>query len=181
MRLQRKAHCVFSSSNLVASLLYPWNMEVKDLFQPYSEDFDILEESVANTHYEALLIRNFRKPHSLDLTCLTFVLHGWRLQLLNEHNLQLNNGCICCKVRGDLIRILSKLLKRKQKMDAILIETTGLADPGPVIQTFFTGTMTHLQYLQTLKILNERLEKPETLVHEWLVFVTLKSIYKIVR
>lgn len=56
----------------------------------------------------------------------------------NEEIFELNNGCICCKVRGDLIRVLEKLLRRKQKMDAILIETTGLADPGPVIQTFFT-------------------------------------------
>jgi hypothetical protein len=44
---------------------------------------------------------------------------------------------ICCTVRGDLIRILNKLIKRKDKFDAILIETTGLADPSPVIQTFF--------------------------------------------
>ncbi len=49
----------------------------------------------------------------------------------------MNNGCICCKVRGDLIRILGHLLKRRDRFDAILIETTGLADPGPVAQTFF--------------------------------------------
>ena len=49
----------------------------------------------------------------------------------------MNNGCICCTVRGDLIRILGKLLRRRDKFDHILIETTGLADPGPVIQTFF--------------------------------------------
>ena len=49
----------------------------------------------------------------------------------------MNNGCICCTVRGDLIRILGKLMKRKDKFDYILIETTGLADPGPVAQTFF--------------------------------------------
>ena len=49
----------------------------------------------------------------------------------------MNNGCICCTVRGDLIRILGNLLKRKDKFDHILIETTGLADPGPVVQTFF--------------------------------------------
>ena len=49
----------------------------------------------------------------------------------------MNNGCICCTVRGDLIRILRKLLKRKNPFDAILIETTGLADPAPVAQTFF--------------------------------------------
>jgi G3E family GTPase len=49
----------------------------------------------------------------------------------------MNNGCVCCTVRGDLIRILGKLLKRKNRFDAILIETTGLADPAPVAQTFF--------------------------------------------
>jgi G3E family GTPase len=49
----------------------------------------------------------------------------------------MNNGCICCTVRGDLIRIIGNLLKRKGRFDAILIETTGLADPAPVAQTFF--------------------------------------------
>jgi G3E family GTPase len=55
-----------------------------------------------------------------------------------EEIFEMNNGCICCTVRGDLIRILGKLLKRKDKFDFILIETTGLADPGPVAQTFFS-------------------------------------------
>mmetsp|Transcript_51907 Transcript_51907/g.105687 ORF Transcript_51907/g.105687 Transcript_51907/m.105687 type:complete len:354 (+) Transcript_51907:85-1146(+) len=54
-----------------------------------------------------------------------------------EEIFEMNNGCICCTVRGDLIRILNKILKRKTKLDAILIETTGMADPAPVIQTFF--------------------------------------------
>eukprot|EP00241_Pyramimonas_parkeae_P005283 CAMPEP_0114239328 /NCGR_PEP_ID=MMETSP0058-20121206/8400_1 /TAXON_ID=36894 /ORGANISM="Pyramimonas parkeae, CCMP726" /LENGTH=356 /DNA_ID=CAMNT_0001351499 /DNA_START=40 /DNA_END=1110 /DNA_ORIENTATION=- len=54
-----------------------------------------------------------------------------------EEIIEMNNGCICCTVRGDLIRIMHKLLKRKDKFDAILIETTGLADPAPVAQTFF--------------------------------------------
>eukprot|EP00306_Pavlova_sp_CCMP459_P010150 CAMPEP_0185192310 /NCGR_PEP_ID=MMETSP1140-20130426/17860_1 /TAXON_ID=298111 /ORGANISM="Pavlova sp., Strain CCMP459" /LENGTH=336 /DNA_ID=CAMNT_0027759051 /DNA_START=11 /DNA_END=1021 /DNA_ORIENTATION=- len=54
-----------------------------------------------------------------------------------EEIFEMNNGCICCTVRGDLIRILSKLLKRKEKLDGILIETTGMADPAPVAQTFF--------------------------------------------
>jgi G3E family GTPase len=54
-----------------------------------------------------------------------------------EEIFEMNNGCICCTVRGDLIRILGRLLKRKQAFDHILIETTGLADPGPVVQTFF--------------------------------------------
>jgi G3E family GTPase len=55
----------------------------------------------------------------------------------DEEIFEMNNGCICCTVRGDLIRILGNLLKRRDKFDAILIETTGLADPGPVAQTFF--------------------------------------------
>jgi G3E family GTPase len=50
---------------------------------------------------------------------------------------EMNNGCICCTVRSDLIRILDGLMKRKDRFDAILVETTGLADPGPVVQTFF--------------------------------------------
>mmetsp|Transcript_20366 Transcript_20366/g.24450 ORF Transcript_20366/g.24450 Transcript_20366/m.24450 type:complete len:330 (-) Transcript_20366:310-1299(-) len=54
-----------------------------------------------------------------------------------EEIFEMNNGCICCTVRGDLIRILGKLLKRKDNFDAVLIETTGLADPAPVAQTFF--------------------------------------------
>ena len=49
----------------------------------------------------------------------------------------MNNGCICCTVRGDLIRILSGLMKRADKLDAIIVETTVLADPAPVAQTFF--------------------------------------------
>jgi len=54
-----------------------------------------------------------------------------------EELFEMNNGCICCTVRGDLIRILGNLLKRREKFDHILVETTGLADPGPVVQTFF--------------------------------------------
>ena len=54
-----------------------------------------------------------------------------------EEIFEMNNGCLCCTVRGDLIRILGNLLKRRDRFDRILIETTGLADPAPVIQTFF--------------------------------------------
>ncbi len=54
-----------------------------------------------------------------------------------EEIFEMNNGCICCTVRGDLIRILGNLMKRREKFDSILVETTGLADPGPVAQTFF--------------------------------------------
>ena len=54
-----------------------------------------------------------------------------------EEIFETNNGCICCTVRGDLIRILGQLLKRRDRFDYVLIETTGMADPGPVAQTFF--------------------------------------------
>ncbi len=55
----------------------------------------------------------------------------------DEEVFEMNNGCICCTVRGDLIRIINGLIKRKGKFDAIIVETTGLADPAPVAQTFF--------------------------------------------
>jgi G3E family GTPase len=55
----------------------------------------------------------------------------------DEEVFEMNNGCICCTVRGDLIRIIEGLMKRKGKFDAIIVETTGLADPAPVAQTFF--------------------------------------------
>ncbi len=55
----------------------------------------------------------------------------------DEEVFEMNNGCICCTVRGDLIRIIGGLMKRKGDLDGIIIETTGLADPAPVAQTFF--------------------------------------------
>ncbi|MGA2795820.1 MAG: GTP-binding protein [Roseiarcus sp.] len=55
----------------------------------------------------------------------------------DEEVFEMNNGCICCTVRGDLIRIIEGLMKRKGTFDAIIVETTGLADPAPVAQTFF--------------------------------------------
>jgi G3E family GTPase len=55
----------------------------------------------------------------------------------DEEVFEMNNGCVCCTVRGDLIRILGGLMRRKGGFDAIVVETTGLADPGPVAQTFF--------------------------------------------
>ena len=55
----------------------------------------------------------------------------------DEEVFEMNNGCICCTVRGDLIRIVEGLMKRRGKFDAIIVETTGLADPAPVAQTFF--------------------------------------------
>jgi G3E family GTPase len=55
----------------------------------------------------------------------------------DEDVFEMNNGCICCTVRGDLIRIIEALMRRRDRFDGILIETTGLADPAPVAQTFF--------------------------------------------
>ena len=55
----------------------------------------------------------------------------------DEEVFEMNNGCVCCTVRGDLIRVLAGLMKRKGGFDGIIVETTGLADPAPVAQTFF--------------------------------------------
>ncbi|MDP3320577.1 MAG: GTP-binding protein [Bosea sp. (in: a-proteobacteria)] len=83
----------------------------------------------------------------------------------DEEVFEMNNGCICCTVRGDLIRILDGLMKRKGKFDAIIVETTGLADPAPVAQTFFVdqdvGDATKLDAVITVtdaKWLKDRLE-----------------------
>ncbi len=83
----------------------------------------------------------------------------------DEEVFEMNNGCICCTVRGDLIRILDGLMKRKGKFDAIIVETTGLADPAPVAQTFFVdqdvGDATKLDAVVTVtdaKWLKERLK-----------------------
>lgn len=54
-----------------------------------------------------------------------------------EEVYELNNGCVCCKLRGDLLRVASNLIKRAGRFDGIIIETTGLADPAPVVQTFY--------------------------------------------
>ena len=66
----------------------------------------------------------------------------------------MNNGCICCTVRGDLIRILGSLMKRRGRFDGIIIETTGLANPAPVAQTFFVDedvkTRTRLDAIVTV-------------------------------
>jgi G3E family GTPase len=77
----------------------------------------------------------------------------------------MNNGCICCTVRGDLVRIIDGLMRRKGKFDAIIVETTGLADPAPVAQTFFmdeaVGAKTKLDAVVTVadaKWLTDRLK-----------------------
>ena len=64
----------------------------------------------------------------------------------DEEVFEMNNGCICCTVRGDLIRILGDLAERKDKFDRVILETTGMADPGPVAQTFFVDQDIHEQY-----------------------------------
>jgi G3E family GTPase len=83
----------------------------------------------------------------------------------DEEVFEMNNGCICCTVRGDLVRILDGLMRKKGKFDAIIIETTGLADPAPVAQTFFidenVGRRTRLDAVVTVadaKWLNDRLK-----------------------
>jgi G3E family GTPase len=72
----------------------------------------------------------------------------------DEEIFEMNNGCICCTVRGDLVRIIDGLMRRKGKFDAIIIETTGLADPAPVAQTFFmdeaVGAKTKLDAVVTV-------------------------------
>ena len=55
----------------------------------------------------------------------------------DEEIYEMNNGCVCCTVRGDLIRVVEGLMRRPGRFDAIIVETTGLADPVPVAQTFF--------------------------------------------
>jgi G3E family GTPase len=69
----------------------------------------------------------------------------------DEQIIEMNNGCLCCTVRGDLVRILGDLSKKKRqgklKFDRVIIETTGLANPGPVAQTFFMDEGIHDQYL----------------------------------
>jgi G3E family GTPase len=87
----------------------------------------------------------------------------------DEEVFEMNNGCICCTVRGDLIRIIDGLMRRKGKFDAIIVETTGLADPAPVAQTFFVdenvGAKTRLDAVVTVadaKWLRDRLrDAPE--------------------
>src|SRR6478752_8598902 len=83
----------------------------------------------------------------------------------DEEVFEMNNGCICCTVRGDLMRILSDLMRKKGNFDAIIVETTGLADPAPVAQTFFVdenvGRQTRLDAVVTVadaKWLNDRLK-----------------------
>ena len=58
-----------------------------------------------------------------------------------EELFELNNGCACCKVRGDLLRVIGGLVKRRDRFDGFLVECSGLADPAPVAQTFFADDL----------------------------------------
>ena len=94
-----------------------------------------------------LLNRILQQPHGHRIAVIEneFGEAGIDNELLvqdrDEQIIEMNNGCICCTVRGDLIRILNDLRGRREsgdlKFDRVVIETTGLADPGPVAQTFF--------------------------------------------
>ncbi|GBQ08537.1 CobW family GTP-binding protein [Acetobacter cerevisiae] len=102
----------------------------------------------------------------------------------DEEVFEMNNGCICCTVRGDLIRILGSLMKRRNKFDGIIIETTGLADPAPVAQTFFADedvrAKTRLDAVVTvvdaLNILQTLKESPEA--HQQIAFADVIILNK---
>mmetsp|Transcript_24179 Transcript_24179/g.35877 ORF Transcript_24179/g.35877 Transcript_24179/m.35877 type:complete len:400 (-) Transcript_24179:38-1237(-) len=99
---------------------------------------------------------------------------------VNEEVIEVMNGCICCKVRGDLVDALKRLYTKVETFDGIIIETTGLADPAPVVQTFFSETNNGEEALEKMykldciitvtdaKYILERLdeEKPADAVNE---------------
>lgn len=103
----------------------------------------------------------------------------------DEEVFEMNNGCICCTVRGDLIRILGSLMRRKGKFDAILVETTGLADPAPVAQTFFAddeiGAATKLDAVVTVvdaRHVEQRLDEGSKEAQEQIAFADVIVLNK---
>jgi G3E family GTPase len=99
-----------------------------------------------------LLNRILTAPHGLRVAVVVneFGEVGIDHHLLissDEEIFQMNNGCICCTVRGDLIRVLFQLLERKHSFDTLLIETTGLADPGPLVQTLLIDEKIRSEFL----------------------------------
>ncbi len=89
----------------------------------------------------------------------------------DEEIFAMNNGCICCKVRGDLIRILTNLSRRRAKFDLVLIETTGLAHPAPILQTFLTDNDIRALYaLQTVITLVDAKHCHQQLSHSPVAF-----------
>ena len=103
-----------------------------------------------------LLNRILKEPHGEKIAVIEneFGEEGVDNEILadsKEQIVEMNNGCICCTVRGDLIRILNSLYKRRSKgelkFDRVVIETTGMADPAPVAQTFFADEKVNERYL----------------------------------
>jgi G3E family GTPase len=102
----------------------------------------------------------------------------------DEEIFEMNNGCICCTVRGDLVRIIGNLMRRRDKFDRLIIETTGLADPAPVIQTFFMDedvqAQTHLDAVVTMvdaKHIEQHWDATE--VQEQIAFADVLAINKV--
>merc|ERR1719189_1932713 len=96
-------------------------------------------------------------------------------QKIDEEIIEVMNGCICCTVRGDLVKALKRMYKKVKSFDAVIIETTGLADPAPVAQTFFVdddiqkmykldGIITVVDAKNIVQHLDE--EKPEGVENE---------------
>jgi len=93
-----------------------------------------------------LLNRILREQHGRRYAVIvneygTIGIDGGLVVGAEDEVVELNNGCVCCKVRGDLIRVVSGLIRRKSGFDGILIEMSGLADPAPVVQTFFVDDL----------------------------------------
>ncbi len=105
---------------------------------------------------------------------------------VEEEVFEMNNGCICCNVRGDLIRILTNLMRRRDKFDYILIETTGMANPAPVAQTFFVDEeiQSHLQLDGIITVVDAKhvylhLEDEDATVKEQIGFADVILLNKI--
>ena len=78
-------------------------------------------------------------------------------ETVDEEVIEVMNGCICCTVRGDLVEALKRLHKKVEKFDGVIIETTGLADPAPVVQTFFVDDdISESKFVASLLLLNRR-------------------------
>ncbi|KAL3660202.1 hypothetical protein V7S43_014733 [Phytophthora oleae] len=105
------------------------------LTENHGKKFAIIENEFGEVGVDDQLIRQVASPDDIgggDSRSRKFN--------MGEEILTMNNGCICCSVRGDLVRLIAQILKRngdRNQLDGIIIETTGMADPGPVVQTFF--------------------------------------------
>ncbi|KAG6977058.1 hypothetical protein JG688_00000741 [Phytophthora aleatoria] len=105
------------------------------LTENHGKKFAIIENEFGEVGVDDQLIRQVTSPDDIgggDSRSRKFN--------MGEEILTMNNGCICCSVRGDLVRLIAQILKRngdRNQLDGIIIETTGMADPGPVVQTFF--------------------------------------------